>query len=175
MRRTCTALLNRPEGKELPGGKTKEAYMKERVSAEKAPGFPDAAMRGGKAPPEAKGKGKEKERDPDPVKALLAGFKAPEKRSRDAMYEAPKEVRRLGADPGAVAVGGAAPSTSAVASGSSTRPVAVPSSASAFRPASQPFFASGGLSGSTPVARQHPLDRPHKLPSSPDASPDGMC
>ncbi|BGP15634.1 Crossover junction endonuclease mus81 [Rhodosporidiobolus nylandii] len=114
---------------ELPGGKTKEAYMKERVSAEKAPGFPDAAMRGGKAPPEAKGKGKEKERDPDPVKALLAGFKAPEKRSRDAMYEAPKE----------------------------------------------PFFASGGLSGSTPVARQHPLDRPHKLPSSPDASPDGMC
>ncbi|GAA5855271.1 hypothetical protein JCM8547_009011 [Rhodosporidiobolus lusitaniae] len=101
-------LLTRPEGKVLPGGVTKEAYMKERVSAERAPGFPEGVMKrtggggvGEKGKDKGKGKEKEKERegekDPDPVRSLLAGFKALEKKSRGAMYEAPKEVRRLGA------------------------------------------------------------------------------
>ncbi|GAA5834650.1 hypothetical protein JCM11251_003623 [Rhodosporidiobolus azoricus] len=123
-------LLIRSEGDVLPGGLTKEAFIKERVSNEVAPGYPEAVMRKHSGGVEKghekvdKGKGKEKERDPDPVRSLLAGFKAPEKRSRDAMYAPPKEVRRLGADPDAAPTppGPIAAAPTPAASTSSSRP-----------------------------------------------------
>ncbi|GAA5905022.1 hypothetical protein JCM6882_002420 [Rhodosporidiobolus microsporus] len=164
-------LLTRFEGEALPGGLTKEAYIKERVSNEVAPGFPEAVLRksGGVREKEKdradKGKGKEKERDPDPVRSLLAGFKAPEKRSRDAMYAPPKEVRRLGADPLAAPAptGPIAAAPTPAASTSSSRPPtsATASSTSAFRPAST----TAALAAAASARPSHPSP-PHPRPSA---------
>ncbi|GAA6021628.1 hypothetical protein JCM11491_001244 [Sporobolomyces phaffii] len=80
----------------LPPKNTKSAYIKERVSNEIAPGFPESAFStdGANAQPREK----EKRPSDDPVAALLAGFKETgPRKSKDAMYQPPPEVRRLGA------------------------------------------------------------------------------
>ncbi|GAA6061815.1 hypothetical protein JCM10212_001121 [Sporobolomyces blumeae] len=81
--------------KPLPGGTTKSAYIKERVSASTAPGFPESAMSGAASRPQEK----EKAPSDDPFSSLLGlgGYKEQTRRSKDAMYAAPPEIRRLGA------------------------------------------------------------------------------
>lgn len=77
----------------LPGGMTKTGYIRERVSNLIAPGFPQKKRAAG---PLVNGGEQEKAGDADPMSSLLGGFKAPEKRSKEAMYAAPPQVRHLG-------------------------------------------------------------------------------
>ncbi|CEQ40326.1 SPOSA6832_01952, partial [Sporobolomyces salmonicolor] len=79
--------------KPLPGGTTKSAYMRERVSNEVAPGFPESTIGG------AETKVAAPQKKVDPLLSLLADYKAFPKQSKDAMYAPPAEIRRLGADP----------------------------------------------------------------------------
>lgn len=72
----------------LSGGSTMSGYLRERASNVKAPGFPDAAP------------AKPADIPSDPLADLLAGFTRPKKvAAKDAMYAAPPEVRRIGAEP----------------------------------------------------------------------------
>ncbi|GAA6008525.1 Mus81p [Rhodotorula paludigena] len=79
----------------LPGGTTKSAYIRARVSNDTAPGFPRSSA--GLATPADK-----QTRPSDPMSSLLGGYQAPEKRVKDAMYAPPPEVRRFGADASAL-------------------------------------------------------------------------
>ncbi|BGP39551.1 Crossover junction endonuclease mus81 [Rhodotorula kratochvilovae] len=83
--------LSRPVA--LPGGPTRSAYIRARVSNELAPGFPKSTTAAA-APPV-------RERPADPVASLLGGYEPPAKKAKDAMYAPPPDVRRLGADPAA--------------------------------------------------------------------------
>jgi len=67
-------------------------YMKERVSNATAPGFPESALSGGNGA----SKPKEKKQSDDPFSSLLAGFQDKTSKSKDAMYQPPAEIRRLG-------------------------------------------------------------------------------
>lgn len=79
-----------------PVNKTKSAYIRERVSAEHAPGFPESELG-------AANKDKDRARpvttaSADPVANLLAGFKDPgPRKSKDAMYRPPPGVQRSSA------------------------------------------------------------------------------
>lgn len=83
----------------IPPDKTMSAYMKERVSNELAPGFPESSFNNNNSQP------KENYKRPifggdgsESVSNLLAGFKDPgPKKKKDEMYKPPPEVRRLGA------------------------------------------------------------------------------
>ncbi|GEM07659.1 endonuclease [Rhodotorula toruloides] len=77
----------------LPGGMTKSGYIRERVSNLIAPGFQQKNRAGGAA---VIGFEKEKASEADLMSSLLGGYKAPEKRSKEAMYAAPPQVRHLG-------------------------------------------------------------------------------
>ncbi|BGO91146.1 hypothetical protein NBRC10512_005760 [Rhodotorula toruloides] len=77
----------------LPGGMTKSGYIRERVSNLIAPGFPQKIRAAAAA---TNGAEKEKAIEADPMSSLLGGYKAPEKRSKEAMYAAPPQVRHLG-------------------------------------------------------------------------------
>ncbi|GAA6043817.1 hypothetical protein JCM8097_002064 [Rhodosporidiobolus ruineniae] len=175
----------------LAGGFTRAAFIKERVSNETAPGFPEAVMRrtattadpgsgsGVAAGERERDKGKGRERDPalDPVRSLLAGFKEPEKkRPRDAMYEAPKEVRRLGADPKPMAEEEEDELDALLASFASKSAKAAPAASSAFRAAgsasasastSTSAAASASASASTASSRPGPsIPSPSRLNAS---------
>ncbi|KAJ8294477.1 Crossover junction endonuclease mus-81 [Rhodotorula toruloides] len=76
----------------LPGGMTKSGYIRERVSNLIAPGFPQKNRAVAAA---TNGAEKEKAIEADPMSSLLGGYKAPEKRSKEAMYAAPPQVRHL--------------------------------------------------------------------------------
>ncbi|BGP31606.1 Crossover junction endonuclease mus81 [Rhodotorula toruloides] len=77
----------------LPGGMTKSGYIRERVSNLIAPGFP---QKNRTAAALVIGVEKEKFVEADPMSSLLGGYKAPDKRSKEAMYAAPPQVRHLG-------------------------------------------------------------------------------
>ena len=66
-------------------------YMKARVSNATAPGFPESSLSGNGAT-----KPKEKKQPDDPFSSLLAGFQDTTSKSKDAMYQPPAEIRRLG-------------------------------------------------------------------------------
>ncbi|GAA5904414.1 Mus81p [Sporobolomyces salmoneus] len=81
-----------------PINKTKSAYIKERVSTETAPGFPESELSATTTNGANSAREKEKRPSDDPVAALLAGFKEPTRRqTKEAMYLPPPQVRRLGA------------------------------------------------------------------------------
>ncbi|GAA5876587.1 hypothetical protein JCM1840_000818 [Sporobolomyces johnsonii] len=140
------AALTRPEP--LPGGTTKSAYMRERVSNEVAPGFPESAMSGAKAKVAAP------QKKDDPFSSLLAGYKAPPKRSKDAMYAPPAEIRRLGADPFAPLTPVLPPSLSAFGK---------PASSSSHPQASTPATAVEPVAG--PSHSRKTIPQPPALPS----------
>ncbi|GAA5993016.1 hypothetical protein JCM11641_007925 [Rhodosporidiobolus odoratus] len=168
--RPSSSVFVRPPGKELPGGKTKTAYMRERVGAVRAPGFPGVAMGGGGGggrKGEASGRGhgeKEKERL-DPVKRLLAGFREPSRKRRaEEMYEAPKEDRRLGAEQtvvdemaAAIPAGGGVDEAASASEARKSRPSQMTlnsaSSSSALPVASKPTSRSTSTSAATAPAR----------------------
>ncbi|GAA5940091.1 Mus81p [Sporobolomyces koalae] len=78
----------------LGGGKTKSAYIKERVSNETAPGFPESSLLAARPASKAQ----DKRPSDDPFSSLLAGFDNPAPRKpKDAIYQPPPDVRRLGA------------------------------------------------------------------------------
>ncbi|GAA5941798.1 hypothetical protein JCM3775_000108 [Rhodotorula graminis] len=81
----------------LPGGSTRTAYMRARVSNQTAPGFPKVTSAGAAS----SRADKRDERPLDPMASLLGGYQAPSKKGKDAMYAPPPDVRRLGADPDA--------------------------------------------------------------------------
>ena len=90
--------LQRPEpisrAVPLPGGSTRTAYMRARVSNQTAPGFPKVTSASANS-------SKVDKRPADPMASLLGGYQAPSKKGKDAMYAPPPDVRRLGADPDA--------------------------------------------------------------------------
>lgn len=79
----------------LPGGMSKSAYMRERVSNDPAPGFPDK-----RAMPSESMARKAAAPSDDPVASLLGGYAAPAKSSKGAMYAPPTAVRILGGGDG---------------------------------------------------------------------------
>ncbi|GAA6051800.1 hypothetical protein JCM3770_004979 [Rhodotorula araucariae] len=93
--------LKRPEALSravaLPGGPTRCAYIRARVSNDVAPGFPMGAAA---STPTAR-EDKRAKRTVDPVASLLGAYQPPAKKAKDAMYAPPPDVRRLGADPAA--------------------------------------------------------------------------
>ncbi|GAA5964575.1 hypothetical protein JCM3765_005241 [Sporobolomyces pararoseus] len=85
----------------IPPDKTKSAYIKERVSNEFAPGFPESSFNNHQIVKEKDKRSSfisSSSTSNDSVSNLLAGYKdsGPKKR-KDEMYKPPPEVRRLGA------------------------------------------------------------------------------
>ncbi|GAA5880976.1 hypothetical protein JCM3774_001493 [Rhodotorula dairenensis] len=85
----------------LPGGMTKSAYIRERVSNDCAPGFPDKRA----LPSEGAAKRVAAPLN-DPLASLLGSYSAPNKFSKEAMYEPPPAVRILGGGDGSTSNGG---------------------------------------------------------------------
>ncbi|KAM0787646.1 hypothetical protein ACM66B_003710 [Microbotryomycetes sp. NB124-2] len=152
----------------LPGGKTMSGFIRERIAIDKAPGFPTGTTKSTTSNMD-KGKGKETAALPipraDPFNSLMAGYKAPVRKAKDAMYAMPVEVERRRAEAArsaearmtgsnSAAVAGAVASTSA-STNAHPMPAALEQPVAASSPVPLPVRAQtfGGLSAAPTAAR----------------------
>jgi crossover junction endonuclease MUS81 len=151
----------------LPGGMTKSAYMRERVSNDPAPGFPDKrtvssesmARKAAAAPSD------------DPVASLLGGYTAPAKSSKGAMYAPPTAVRILGG-------GGDDSSTSNKSNGTARGVANVSDILARFKDGGPALSSSphAGTSASMATGQASgPTRRPAPVTTEPSVSPKRPC